>query len=131
MSTDNKKLIGALVSIYMKSGNIYYGAVKEVSESYFLLVNPSGKCYYIKDMEGIECISYIVSNKKIISEKDTNDEIPQHVTGDIQSLTELRQMKAKEELKEIRNKLRSRECETKEVEYASPLSALNAVKKHT
>lgn len=122
--------IGSLITIYMKSGHTYSGAIREYSEKQIVIANPSGKYYVITNTSEVEGYSYEVSNEKIVTERNPKDIKPQHVLGDVQSLTELKKMKASEEIKEIRNKLKSKECSTKEVTYASTLSALPAFKKY-
>ena len=111
--------IGTLITIYMKSGHIYSGALREHTDKQIVLANPSGKYYVITNTSEVEGYSYETASEKVVVEKNPNDVIPTHIPGDVNSLVELKKMKANEELTKIRNKLKSEDCSTKEINYAN------------
>ncbi|MFZ4795991.1 MAG: hypothetical protein ACOYMA_00760 [Bacteroidia bacterium] len=132
----DNKLIGALVTIYMINGNVYEGALRDLSDNNVVLVNPSGRVYKISKIDNIEAISYIIDNDKIVYEKKQkkeipDEEIPQHAPYDTKSLIELRRMQANDDLKQIRKKFTSNKPTAEGIQYASPISSLYAAKKYT
>ena len=124
-------LIGKFITLYGKSGHVYEGVIKEITEDKIELKSPSGKSINISIRE-IEAYEVLISDttREIVKEKSVKDPIPQHDPKDIKSLVELRKMKSNEEIKSIRRKLKSADVSNKEVEYGSTLSALAAVKKY-
>jgi len=125
-------LMGKLITLYGKSGQIYEGAVKEITEDKIELTSPNGKSININIRE-IEAYAYLVSTetREIVKERSVKDPVPQHNPKDIKSLVELRKMKANEEFKEIRQRLLSPDPGAKEVTYGDTISALGAFKKYT
>lgn len=119
-----KELIGKPIILYMKTGHVFEGVLREVNEKYLLIIMPNGRYYKVFDIGSIEACSYMNEAK----EKSSNDEIPQHIPGDIKSLIELRQLQAKEDLKSVRRTLTRTEPTTPMVEYGNQLYTLLATK---
>lgn len=125
------EMIGAFVKVYTKAGNCFNGIVKKWSSEIGVeLINSQGEHIVILNLDAIESYSFLEKNNDVVKAVIDNDE-PKHVAGNINSLVELRKMKAKEDQERVKKILTRKEPETNGVEYVDQFSFLQRLKKHS
>lgn len=125
---------GTLITLYLKEGYSFSGALIEMSQENGVLVKTlSGDRVVIPKLSDVVAIKYTLNKdeKPIIDDKVDEEKETKHKAGDIESLTTLRKMKHEEEVKKIRSNLLKATPTTELVEYDSQLSAVRAVKNNT
>jgi len=124
--------IGTLIKVYMANGQMFMGALRDVNDG-ILIVSALGEYIKIQKPENIQAFSFVPSKSNEetpIKERNSQDETPEHTPGDIESLTQLRILKAQAEKEQYRNRILSPNITTPEIAYASPIHALLAAQKH-
>ena len=123
-------LIGALVRVFMKSGNIFQGVIREWNDKIHI-VNAKGENFIIWSLDSIECVSYITDTKQdIIKEKKVQEPCPDIDRNDIKSLLAVRKQQAQEDLQEVKRTL-TKTNTTQGTQYGDQLSVLFQTAKHS
>ena len=133
---DSKIKIGSIVKIILNSGYCINGAIRKWPEddSSVIIANPLGDTIEILSKSSIAAVSFKTKDKdqdEPIEERNPKDEQPQHKSTDVKTLVELRRIKAEDELKNIRQKMKSPHPSSEPVEYADVYSILRSIKNNT
>jgi hypothetical protein len=125
---------GTLVTIYLKNGENFSGALIEMNKDEGVLLKTiSGDRVLITNMSEIVAFKYSINKKEkpIVDKSPEESKEIEHTPGDIENLVKLRKLKHEEEVKNIRKKILKAEPTTESVEYGNTLSAMHAVKINT
>ncbi len=124
-----KDFVGAIVEVYLSSGHTVEGAIKHWNEPSVVIKKASGNLVYIYDDSNIIAIEFVMAkNGDIVKENKPESIEPQHKPGSTESLIALRQMKARDDKKQIKKSLTSTTPTKEAVEYGNQLSCMRAIK---
>jgi len=122
---------GTLVTLYLKEGHVFSGAIIEMSQEKGVLIKTlTGDRVIVPKLSDVIAIKYVLGKKEepVVDKKVDEDKEIEHKPGDIESLTALRKMKNEEEINQIRTNLLKSTPTEEPVEYGSYISALRAAK---
>lgn len=152
MEAKTNSLVGSVIRIILKSGVAFNGIVKRWDKEKLVMIAINNT--EIIEILDVSQIAAVVYSSKLEKEMPPFEDPPQEepavkleaeprkaeisVTGDKikrprdpQTLIELRQLAAKEDLNSIRAKLKSKTVSTTPVEYGSQFETLRRVKNNT
>ena len=130
-AANDATFVNSLVKIFLRSGHIVVGLVKEWNENGVKLVNINGDETRIPHIDDICAVTlkFDKSGKLIRAKKNNETNIPEHITANPESFLEVHKAKATNELEEFREAVMSQEnISIPEVVHGSQLSVIRSIK---